>query len=302
MKICTKCNSQNPKDGIFCINCGERLEISPPQQPQNVEPKKTSKMIIIIPSIIAIVCVVILIIFFLLAVNSVTDPEIPESLIGYWDFDDVNEGVTYDLSGNEHHGIIHGARTVGGISGDALFFDGYGDYVEISKIEDFYFKNQDITFSAWIQIIDNTDDYRQFIVLGDSYSISPVFLLGKIRSGASDGKLYTHLQSSKDETCAVNCIDYSGSTLPKNEWIHVASVLDYPNDIKFYVNGKLQGSSPIIDFDFSKAENLKLYIGAWPWSGGIPPYEYHYGQIDEVKIYTKALSSNEIISLFNEFN
>jgi len=219
--------------------------------------------------------------------------------IAYWSFDEIYGNYTLDESGNEHIGIIHGATITNGIVGNALSFDGNNDYVEILDPYNFKFVNQDISYSLWVKIMDNTNEYRQFIVLGDSWKVSPVFLLGKIRGAASNGSIYTHLQNYYDDTCAVECVDFTGSTLPKDEWIHIVSVADYPNKLKLYVNGQLQGSSDMIDYDMADAYNLKLFIGAWPWSGGIPPYEYHYGLIDEVYIFDRALNSNEISQLYN---
>jgi hypothetical protein len=50
-------------------------------------------------------------------------------LIGYWSFDaeDRNSTHVFDLSTNGNDGIIHGTEFVGGIDGEAAYFDGLGD-------------------------------------------------------------------------------------------------------------------------------------------------------------------------------
>jgi len=52
-------------------------------------------------------------------------------LVAYWSFDEGSGNTLHDLSGNENHGTIYGAVWTGGKSGNALYFDGDDDYVEI---------------------------------------------------------------------------------------------------------------------------------------------------------------------------
>ena len=92
--------------------------------------------------------------------------DITDELIAYWSFDDEND-IGHDDSGNGHQGTNHGATSISnGISGRALSFDGVDDYIDIPETSDFKFTNQDLTFTCWITIPDNIDNYKPFIALG----------------------------------------------------------------------------------------------------------------------------------------
>ena len=52
------------------------------------------------------------------------------NLVAWWKMDNDGTGVITDYSGNGHDGTIHGdPQFVPGIDGDALEFDGDGDFV-----------------------------------------------------------------------------------------------------------------------------------------------------------------------------
>lgn len=70
-------------------------------------------------------------------------------LVGYWSFDKADRAA--DLSGNGNDGIIHGSpKVIEGKVGEALEFNGNGDYVEIPDAEGLS-KLDALSMSAWIQ-------------------------------------------------------------------------------------------------------------------------------------------------------
>lgn len=79
-----------------------------------------------------------------------------------------------------------------------------------------------------------------------------------------------------------------------DQWYHVVGTYDGSN-IKIYVDGTLEGTqaytaTPAIT-------DQPLVIGRW--YGNYSGY-YHDGQIDQVRIFNKALTSSEVTSLYNE--
>jgi len=66
------------------------------------------------------------------------NPPIPldDGLVGYWSFNEGSGTIAHDYSGNGNDGTINGGATwVAGISGYALSFDGFNDYLDLKKNE-----------------------------------------------------------------------------------------------------------------------------------------------------------------------
>ena len=84
---------------------------------------------------------------------------------------------------------------------------------------------------------------------------------------------------------------YSGSSIELDRWQHVA--ITYGEGVvRAYLNGKLIGKqqveAPLI------SERSDLFIGIDP-EGGL---EYFNGDMDDVRIYSRRLTSNEVEDLF----
>jgi len=219
-------------------------------------------------------------------------------LVAYWSFDNSSD-VGYDDSGNGHQGTNYGATWISdGISGGALDFDGVDDYVNISDASDFVFANQSLTYTAWVKIADDADVYRYFVYAGATTSAEKLALaLCKTRSGNSEfvGKMIMNLRNGDPVAYYAASLD-NGETLPKNQWIFLAGVVDYPNSIKLYVNGELQESVDCPDFNMADAQQFQLNIGR----AAFGQTSFHNSYIDEVRIYERPLSEEEIQDQYEE--
>ena len=220
-----------------------------------------------------------------LAANPVS-ADLDKGLFAYYPLD----LDTKDASGNEHHGIEKGSLGyVPGKIGQAAQFDG-SSYIEIPDTSDFMFANESLTFSAWVQIVDNSN-YRPFIALSDTDQY-PGITLAKSRSGYWSGKIYWQVLDGTKDVHAYSMDN--GNALSKNKWIHLTGTIDYDKKVMgLYVDGILQQHSQLINFDLSQATSLALRIGAYNHH----PHK-HNGLIDEVRIYRRLLSDCEIQSLY----
>ena len=81
---------------------------------------------------------------------------------------------------------------------------------------------------------------------------------------------------------------YSVSHFDFGVWYHIVGTYDRQH-VKIYVNGKLKGSSARTGAIQSSAENT--IVGFWN-------NKYFPGFIDEVRVYNRALSAEEIKNLY----
>ena len=88
----------------------------------------------------------------------------------------------------------------------------------------------------------------------------------------------------------------STNTLELNNWYHIAGVKE-GNSVKIYLNGALQDSdtgSPNSLGTINTNGNTTPSIGRAATSGGVFP-----GTIDEAMVYSRALSDQEILNIYN---
>jgi hypothetical protein len=202
--------------------------------------------------------------------------------VGWWRMDEGSGTTTGDSSGYGNKGIITEAGWISGgncINDSCLNFDGINDYVSIEN-------NASLTpslMSAFVWVNSETWDK----------ATATSFLMK--RTGGASGYFFFVLTSPKTVHIDVNNVSQSrfdtGYIPPLNQWVHLGYTYDGHN-VRFYVNGVLNNTSP----DYNKtyaASDSPLYIGRQSTGG----YEFK-GRIDDVRIYDRALSSDEVKHLY----
>ena len=206
-----------------------------------------------------------------------------DGLVAYWSFDEGSGIIVHDYSGNGNDGEIHGASWVEGKFGKALFFDG-ASWIEVPDSEtlDGF---AEITLEVWVNPILGERGaiiskwfYEYEIPINDRVYVLTVEADGRVDFGlSSDGSDGIWVESSMK--------------VENNTWNHIVAVSD-GETMKIYVNG-IQDPN-IVDAPKSlHSSNKSLQIGAWNYS----PNEtntYFRGIIDELKIYNRALTTDEI--------
>jgi len=207
------------------------------------------------------------------------------SLVGHWKFDEGEGSIAYDSVG-ENHGTIYGATwTTGQING-ALFFDVYeGHYVLIGDNEAYDFgSNTDFSICAWLK----TDGLAHRIRV-----------LGKYGSGNDPGKgfqlnIEDPVQPQIGISDGINRV-YSLATTNINDdgWHFIATVADRDENLEIYVDSVLEDFDPI-----SSIGNINVDAPLVVGRNMDNPGQHFYGAIDDVRIYNRALSANEIQELY----
>jgi hypothetical protein len=199
-------------------------------------------------------------------------------------FDEGSGTVAKDESGYGNDGTIQGATWVDGISGKALSFDGVDDYVE-APFPTQLIGDKPFTVSFWMKYIPQQS--RIWIMdIGDR--ITPTyrdvhFLINKntqggLAKGVTEFGFWNGVQ---------NQVDISTH---QNKGVFVAATYDpVTNMLKLYLNGNLVDEDAVPEGKVNlQPENVK--IGSSPLGGE----SYFNGVIDEVAIYNRALSAEEI--------
>lgn len=207
--------------------------------------------------------------------------EEPEPLlepVAHWAFEEGRGSKVYDWAG-KNDGTVHGAKWTTGKVGGALRFDGIDDYVSILDARD----PRAYTLTAWVH--PKSGSAQGIIVRtstrGPTREWSHQLLL------SSSGKFVHYLYCADGTPLAVT----SESPIVVDTWYHVTAVAENNGNMRLYVNGEEQGTAQRIGWLWKGGD--RWYIGSNASGLG-----YFNGVIDEVAIYNRALSAEEIRQLY----
>lgn len=168
----------------------------------------------------------------------------------------------------------------GGRFGGAFRFDGSNDYIEIPNDESFTWV-KDMTIEAWINI---TDAVRYMPIISKHYT---EYELSIYEWGA-----YLYFFVGNGTTTSYTSVLGNNKKFIENTWYHIA-VVKKGSEFTVYIND-ISGQSIV-----TKTKRLKpLQYENYPIRIGGRPGEnlFFSGLIDEVAIYRRALSAEEIKS------
>ncbi|UCC97872.1 MAG: LamG domain-containing protein, partial [Phycisphaerales bacterium] len=196
------------------------------------------------------------------------------SLVGWWKFDDGSGNIAKDSSGNGNDGTLNGgAQWVEGQLGGAIEFNGSNSYVSAPHIP---LNSRSFTIAMWVNPVLYTD---QQVIFGQHQTGSQNLSIHFRLYGPNSGRVRMGFYS--------NDLDTSGNTIQENNWYHLTFWYDFENqNRRIYVNGAQEAEGSAGPFLGTSGETR---IGQWnnnQWFRGI---------IDDVRIYSRALTDSEII-------
>jgi hypothetical protein len=216
----------------------------------------------------------------------------PNNLIGWW----AGDGNGNDLAGT-HNVLLQGGATANaaGFVSAAFSFDGTNGYGQIADAPIFHPTN--LTIEAWVRFnsldspgLGASPAGDQFIVFKQNSRTSDFegFDLGKTRVGGIDYFRFL-VVSATDQIADMR----SATIVSTGVWYHVAAVRG-PTFTQLYVNGQLERQTNVsFPQDYG---SLPLFLG----SSGQPFWDHKFsGTLDEVSLYDRALSTNEIAALYS---
>jgi hypothetical protein len=213
------------------------------------------------------------------------------NLVSHWKFDDGSGTTAYDSAG-DNNGTIYGATwTTGPIDG-ALSFDGVGDYVVIAD-DDSLTPSAGLTISAWIYINAVSWSDRTAIVCKYAYWSPDRSYTLELGKGSNPDKSSVCLTVSATTNPFTGKITCGTTQLQAGQWYHVVGTFE-PNHQEIYINGTEETDDTAAKIADSIANNSEpLYIGYNKTED-----DYFNGVIDDVRIYDRALSAEEIWQLY----
>lgn len=235
----------------------------------------------------SVVVSVLVAVFVLVSLASPAIAQASSDAVLILHFDEGSGTIAKDESGHGNDGTIYGATWTTGISGKALEFDGMNDYIEIPDSNSI--EPQRLSISVWIKpnIDQDTIDYALPILSktnSDRWYVADGYDLTYSSSGIGIG-LAKHSAWRKGFGVEKN--------LPAHSWSHIVATYD-EQTMRLYLDGQLIGS---------KSESFPIHYGSENlWIGkfyqkGKDNKKGNYffnGAIDEVAIYSKALTAEEI--------
>ncbi|OAI55817.1 hypothetical protein AYO49_01070 [Verrucomicrobiaceae bacterium SCGC AG-212-N21] len=212
------------------------------------------------------------------SVFNLTVNDTPSGLVTGYDFDAGSGAVVEDVSGGGHVGtLVDGPVWTAGRYGGGVSLDGVDDHVLVAGPSTINLGTSDFTLSVWLRreasgsehtILSKTDNMnwttagKEWFINGSSSQVAfGVFAAGEV---------------------------YSTGTIENDgQWHHVAVTFqDAPNTVTFYIDGVASGGG-VLDLPADNGGHLiKL--------GGHPAGHHMRGALDEMRIYSRALSTAEI--------
>jgi len=212
-------------------------------------------------------------------------------LAALWIFNEGTGNQVYDLSGNVNNGtlinIASPSTTISGWNpgrlGPCISVDGINDYINVGQPPSLMFTGA-MTIGTWIKPNNLTDDWRIVSKQGGGG-----FRSWSLNVGATGTRNYFQVASDGNTGFYVQ-----GSSGVISEWTHLVAVYVPGVALRLYKNGILDAENKINIPSLQYINNgLDINIGRRPDN-----ILYFPGSIDEVRIYNKALSSQEIQQLY----
>jgi hypothetical protein len=204
-------------------------------------------------------------------------------LVAYWELDE-GTGTTASDSAGRNPGTVYGAKWVDGQIGGALRFNGVDHYVDCGKAA--ALAPEKMTVAFWM-FMEGKTSYQYILGRANDMGLRQDYALFT----GGDGRL----KFAFGEKAGAMNVQSKGELSP-GQWVYVVATRDGAA-ASLYLNGHLENSAAYSFTVTNKGQSLRIGSIGLPepeWAG------FFKGMIDDVRIYDKALSAEEIQELYKQ--
>ena len=204
-------------------------------------------------------------------------------LVSQWKLDEGTGTTTVDAVTNSSGTLQNGATWTTGKNGAAVNMDGNDDYISLPRLD---VTGSALTLTAWVKNSSFATGVEQRFIskANDSTEDRTYWMLGQANDGQN--RLQFRLRTGGVTTTLIA----STGTLPLNTWYHAAATYD-GSTMRLYLNGTEVGSVAKSG-SISRGRNVSVHLGRSPEGSN-----YLRGAIDDVSVYSSALSAPEIAAV-----
>jgi len=212
-------------------------------------------------------------------------------LVGYWKLDEGSGTVANDSSNSGYGATWYGSGThyvsgkVGVYAGNFIY-----DNANYILTPSFSLSSSDntLTFSGWFN---NAQHNGYQAIFDDNAQSGTSGFLFMYRLLNSDGLIWQYADGANYRAINSSVNFFTGYD---NTWTYITIVADYTNKwVKFYRNGDLVDNESTSYTMLYPSANRAKYIGSYPATGS------YQGQLDDIRLYNRALSAAEIKAIYN---
>lgn len=217
-------------------------------------------------------------------------PDLLDGLVGHWRLDDGAGTVAADSSGRGNDGVLHdldaNSAWVGGRSRGALQTAHVG-WVQVAPAASIDAIVDQVTVSAWV-------DQEGTITAADNFATA----LSREMGTSQDQHYHLSLLLGRPTLFITTDAGYvapgAPDSIPRDTWVHLAGVYDGAT-ARLYVNGAEVASEP--QTGRFVPDTTPVILGGNGNDASNVPTELFPGRIDELMLFSRALSAEEIRKL-----
>lgn len=229
--------------------------------------------------------------------------DLTKNIVAFYKMNETSGLTVVDSSGNGYNGTS--ANTVTPVAGKingALSFNGTSDYIDTGQTFQSVFQS-DFSISCWVQIGDYDDEEAIYGILSNTYEFGSVNLTHNFDINNNPNFQFRYKLANQLPSAQVRI--YGDPMNIGVAWHHIVVVAKQTTSTTanffLYDNNVLVGSSSKTNFVMSNYQNSNNFlVGQVTDINGLPIVGLYFeGSLDDMPIFNKALSQEEMDFLWN---